>query len=626
MFWECLGTPAEFQAPPTQRSPQEVHSPAEITDFLFHDPHNSATAVNPCRTKHHSVAEETRLNSVPRAREVRSIRPSANLRCKHETHGARLRGQDFTHLFPGKFAVRAGILRLTTRFTGLLENPRYAQATPRRSQQESEEFQAFSIDSSELCPGGSVRLQKSLFEAKQQRGASKGQNPSLFWGCSSAGEGPREARGTASERSQGAPSHIRSPGRWDARGRKRLDLGQLPDYGQSGLGSASFGSIPYSRLLVDEHKTVKTFGQALNAKEFSWLRQLYDGNCCVKGKSSRNIFHTFLGSSITKPVNFLHLAWTDAGLRGPITFNMIRSSVSTQAERHLSETERRKVALSMCHDPSTAERFYVSLPTRDVAYENRKLRMKALMHEKRKARAKPKPLEEESSYSLTSESSEEDEEPVYDDRPETTSLSSEEELMRKTQTRLKKRFFFPSGAKRKLESVGGPEIISPSKIHVTVERLNPIVAQQYQGKWSITVDVPKNETGVASSHQPGTTEGTPSGRAKPRPEEGAPDGAPAAGPAAAGAAAGAAAEPASPPASPPRPGTRSSRRGLLQAGIEAQIYSSGGEDESKALDPLSAVFLPWSGNSQVLLETQMSNDVQESQNGAAAGNNPTSSL
>ncbi|CAB1437543.1 unnamed protein product [Pleuronectes platessa] len=375
------------------------------------------------------------------------------------------------------------------------------------------------------------------------------------------------------------------------------------------------------QVLVDEHKTVKTFGQAslvLNAKEFSWLRQLYDGNCCVKGKSSRNIFHTFLGSSITNPLKFLHLAWTDAGLRGPITFNMIRSSVSTQAERHLSETERRKVALSMCHDPSTAEKFYVSLPTRDVAYENRKLRMKALMHEKRKARAKPKPLEEESSYSLTSESSEEDEEPVYDDRPKTTSLSSEEELMRKTQTRLKKRFFFPSGAKRKLESVGGPEIISPSKIHVTVERLNPIVAQQYQDKWSITVDVPKNETGVASSHQPGTTEGTPSGRAKPRPEEGAPDGAPAAGPAAAGAAAGAAAEPASPPASPPRPGTRSSRRSLLQAGIEAQISSSGGEDESKALDPLSAVFLPWSVNSQVLLETQMSNDVQESQNGAAA--------
>ncbi|CAB1437704.1 unnamed protein product [Pleuronectes platessa] len=32
-----------------------------------------SSAVNPCRTKHHSVAEETRLNSVPRARRIRSI-------------------------------------------------------------------------------------------------------------------------------------------------------------------------------------------------------------------------------------------------------------------------------------------------------------------------------------------------------------------------------------------------------------------------------------------------------------------------------------------------------------------------------------------------------------------------
>ncbi|CAB1422385.1 unnamed protein product [Pleuronectes platessa] len=31
-------------------------------------------------------AEETKLNSIPRAREVRSIRPSADLRCNHETH------------------------------------------------------------------------------------------------------------------------------------------------------------------------------------------------------------------------------------------------------------------------------------------------------------------------------------------------------------------------------------------------------------------------------------------------------------------------------------------------------------------------------------------------------------
>ncbi|KAM7386012.1 hypothetical protein PAMA_008908 [Pampus argenteus] len=92
-----------------------------------------------------------------------------------------------------------------------------------------------------------------------------------------------------------------------------------------------------------------------------------------------------LGCKLSKPSKFLHLAWSDAGLKGPVSFTLIRSSVATQAERHLSETERRKVARAICHDPTTAERFYVALPTRESAYENRKLRMKALMCEKQKA-------------------------------------------------------------------------------------------------------------------------------------------------------------------------------------------------------------------------------------------------
>ena len=32
----------------------------------------------------------------------------------------------------------------------------------------------------------------------------------------------------------------------------------------------------------------------------------------------------------------------------------------------------------MCHDPSTAERYYVALPEKEVAFEIRQLRMKAL--------------------------------------------------------------------------------------------------------------------------------------------------------------------------------------------------------------------------------------------------------
>ena len=187
---------------------------------------------------------------------------------------------------------------------------------------------------------------------------------------------------------------------------------------------------------MDEHKSVKSFGQAslvLNCVEFSWLRWFHDGKCCPRGKDSANIFHTIQGCRLSKPSNFPHLAWTDAGLKSPVSFNLIRSSVATQAERHLSETERRKVARAMCHDPSTAERFYVALPTRESAYENRRLRMKALMCEKRKAKAKRKSKvrdEKEACYSLSSESSEDGDEPVYDDQPESSSLtsSSSEEL------------------------------------------------------------------------------------------------------------------------------------------------------------------------------------------------------
>ncbi|KAE8299896.1 hypothetical protein D5F01_LYC00019 [Larimichthys crocea] len=102
------------------------------------------------------------------------------------------------------------------------------------------------------------------------------------------------------------------------------------------------------QILVDEHKSVRTFGQAslvLNCVEFSWLRWFHDGKCCSRGTDSTNIFHTSQGCRLTKPSNFLYLAWTDAGLKGPVSFNLIRSSVATQAERHLSETERRKLIL-----------------------------------------------------------------------------------------------------------------------------------------------------------------------------------------------------------------------------------------------------------------------------------------
>ncbi|KAM3619972.1 uncharacterized protein V6R79_016567 [Siganus canaliculatus] len=135
------------------------------------------------------------------------------------------------------------------------------------------------------------------------------------------------------------------------------------------------------RILVDDHKTVSSFGHAavcLNRVEYQWLLRLARGQCCPDSLELHHVFHTPLGRQITKPCNFLYSAWANAGMKGSITFGPIRSSVSTQAKTHLSEKERKQVAQSMCHDPLTAEKFYVALPDKNMGYETRNLRLKAL--------------------------------------------------------------------------------------------------------------------------------------------------------------------------------------------------------------------------------------------------------
>ncbi|MEQ2257733.1 hypothetical protein ILYODFUR_037805, partial [Ilyodon furcidens] len=87
------------------------------------------------------------------------------------------------------------------------------------------------------------------------------------------------------------------------------------------------------RILVDEHKTVRSFGQAalfLSKEEYGWLERLIKTSCCTMASRCEFVFHSVNGNQIFKPVNLLQEAWVDAGLKGTVNFTQIRSSVSTQ--------------------------------------------------------------------------------------------------------------------------------------------------------------------------------------------------------------------------------------------------------------------------------------------------------
>ncbi|XP_038588122.1 uncharacterized protein LOC119912920 [Micropterus salmoides] len=188
------------------------------------------------------------------------------------------------------------------------------------------------------------------------------------------------------------------------------------------------------QVLVDDHKTMQSFGQAafnLNEEEFRWLENLVNCKCCPQGQASDYVFHTILGKQIGKARHFLRLAWVDCGMKGTISFNKIRSSVSTQANQYLSEKERKQLAKVTCHRPSTAERLYVALPDKVTGYETRLPRPKAL-----KMTIVNTSEEDENNTDMsledTPKASTEDEEPIFDDHESVSSLSSEElRIMRK---------------------------------------------------------------------------------------------------------------------------------------------------------------------------------------------------
>lgn len=99
--------------------------------------------------------------------------------------------------------------------------------------------------------------------------------------------------------------------------------------------SSAIGFLCFFKPKVDDHKTNKTFGQAvlsLKPEEFGWLEKLTLRKCC-RGAQGDFVFHTIKGRQILKPLAKLQMAWKDAGMTAPISFNLIRSSVATQVRK-----------------------------------------------------------------------------------------------------------------------------------------------------------------------------------------------------------------------------------------------------------------------------------------------------
>ncbi|XP_057204406.1 translation initiation factor IF-2-like [Triplophysa rosa] len=130
------------------------------------------------------------------------------------------------------------------------------------------------------------------------------------------------------------------------------------------------------------HKTNQAFGPAqlsLTCEEYGWFRHLLrlrDG--LVGGPSARYFFYTSTPNPCKNLNNYFQGAWVSMGLPGKPTFTDIRTSIATHAKNSHGTDSRQKVAQFMCHDTSTADKFYaVNLNARQ-AVEHRRLFEEAL--------------------------------------------------------------------------------------------------------------------------------------------------------------------------------------------------------------------------------------------------------
>ncbi|XP_016516802.1 uncharacterized protein LOC107833086 [Poecilia formosa] len=123
-------------------------------------------------------------------------------------------------------------------------------------------------------------------------------------------------------------------------------------------------------LNIKHHKTNRAFGHAqvfLTAEEFRWLEAWMQIRARLQPTCDLVFFNTN-GGMIEKLSKFTRAAWRELGMPGSPSLTDLRTAVATMARDSQTSEVRKEMARLMCHDTSTADRFYaLHLSARQLA-------------------------------------------------------------------------------------------------------------------------------------------------------------------------------------------------------------------------------------------------------------------
>ncbi|XP_042588018.1 uncharacterized protein LOC109079132 [Cyprinus carpio] len=135
-------------------------------------------------------------------------------------------------------------------------------------------------------------------------------------------------------------------------------------------------------IFVKNHKTNNTFGHAIlpiTNGEYNCMAEFLKIRGSFEGSQSAHFFFNKKGGLYKGLLKAFMNVWEDMGLPKPApTFMSLRTSMSTQVQKHLSLKEVQNATALMCHRPQTALKFYKAYCSVEEALELRKSMTKSI--------------------------------------------------------------------------------------------------------------------------------------------------------------------------------------------------------------------------------------------------------